>query len=134
MDCIAACAHEPLNSHSFWLFWNWLNEQGLQPTVPSLCTWKSDRAVDLPSLNAMLAADGRDPLDDRDFEAFQRWNGDGPMHEESVGDWENSPEGEQWCLHTKSKIRCRGLQENSTSDPEPSGWSVGTVRCMRGDF
>lgn len=95
---LAACAHEPLNSHSFWLFRNWLNAQGLQPTVASVCTWKGDRALDLPSLNAMLAADGRDPLDDQDFEAFQRWNGDGPMHEESVGDWENSPEGEQWCL------------------------------------
>ena len=96
-ELLAACAHKPLSKIEFYLFNNWLKVASMAPTVASVCAWENDHADDLPSLNAMLAADGRDPLDDADFLAFQSWIGSGKMHEESVGDWENSPEGQQWA-------------------------------------
>ena len=94
---LAACAHNPLDERSYFIFGNWLKCQGTQSTVANVCAWERFGAHDRESLNAMLEADGRQPLDDRDFEAFQRWIGRRQMHEESVGDWENSPEGEQWA-------------------------------------
>ena len=56
-------------------------------------------ATNLVSLNAMLKAKGACPLDKVDFQAYQCWITFAPLsfNPESVADWENSADGQQWA-------------------------------------
>ena len=50
-------------------------------------------ASTLDELNQMLAADGQDPIDEPEFDAFTEWLGEYNMNEESYSDWRSDADG-----------------------------------------
>ena len=50
-------------------------------------------ASTLAELNEMLIADGQDPIDEAEFDAFDAWLGDHDMNEESYSDWREDADG-----------------------------------------
>ena len=93
---------------------------------------ETDREPDIDKLNEMLKANGLDPIDDEEYDAFREWcycQGL-DMHEESFCDWQNDSEGgerfyaerewDQYVSEEESSSPATQVRADTVHCPHPS--------------